>query len=109
MNLMLINVSTRKLRRCGCPRAICRKHDGDRASRLSQREAMAKRRNGVALDRRRHDGGSQRLPSTESLQAPARSKRLRLQLISPSTSPNDLNTPLTPHSIIHGFAYFNKI
>ena len=28
---------------------------------------MAKRRNGVALDRRRHDGGSQRLPSIESL------------------------------------------
>jgi len=36
----------------------------------------------------------------------------RLQLISPSTSPNELNTTLTPHSIIHGdacFAYFNKI
>jgi hypothetical protein len=35
-----------------------------------------------------------------------------LQLISPSTSPNELNTTLTPHSIIHGdacFAYFNKI
>jgi len=27
---------------------------------------MAKRRDGVALDRRRHDGGSQRLPSIES-------------------------------------------
>jgi hypothetical protein len=30
----------------------------------------------------------------------------------PSTSPNELNTTLTPHSIIHGdacFAYFNKI
>jgi hypothetical protein len=37
---------------------------------------------------------------------------LRLQLISPSTSPNELNTTLTPHSMIHGdacFAYFNKI
>src|SRR5215831_15421743 len=37
---------------------------------------------------------------------------LRLQLINPSTSPNELNTTLTPHSIIHGdacFAYFNKI
>src|SRR5262245_4710531 len=36
----------------------------------------------------------------------------RLQLINPSTSPNELNTTLTPHSIIHGdacFAYFNKI
>jgi hypothetical protein len=35
-----------------------------------------------------------------------------LQLTSPSTSPNELNTTLTPHSIIHGdayFAYFNKI
>jgi transposase-like protein len=41
--------------------------------RLSQREAMAKCRDGVALDRRRHDGGSQRLPSIESLQAPAHS------------------------------------
>ena len=37
---------------------------------------------------------------------------LRLQLISPSTSPNELNTTLMPHSIIPGdacFAYFNKI
>jgi len=36
----------------------------------------------------------------------------RLQLIRSSTSPNELNTTLTPHSIIHGdacFAYFNKI
>jgi hypothetical protein len=35
-----------------------------------------------------------------------------LQLINPSTSPNELNTTLTPHNIIHGdacFAYFNKI
>jgi hypothetical protein len=35
-----------------------------------------------------------------------------LQLINPSTSPNELNRTLTPHSIIHGdacFAYFNKI
>jgi hypothetical protein len=35
-----------------------------------------------------------------------------LQLFNPSTSPNELNTTLTPHSIIHGdacFAYFNKI
>jgi len=35
-----------------------------------------------------------------------------LQLINPSTSPNELNTTLTPHSIIHDdacFAYFNKI
>jgi hypothetical protein len=37
---------------------------------------------------------------------------LRLQLINPSTSPNELNATLTPRSIIHGdacFAYFNKI
>jgi hypothetical protein len=35
-----------------------------------------------------------------------------LRLINPSTLPNELNTTLTPHSIIHGdacFAYFNKI
>ena len=35
-----------------------------------------------------------------------------MQLINPSTSPNELNTTLTPHNIIHGdacFAYFNKI
>ena len=34
-----------------------------------------------------------------------------MQLISPSMSPNELNTTLTPHSIIPGdacFAYFNK-
>jgi hypothetical protein len=37
-------------------------------------EAVAKRRDGVALDRRRHDGGSERLPSIESLQAAARSQ-----------------------------------
>ena len=37
---------------------------------------------------------------------------LRLQLINPSTSPNELNTTLTQHSMIHGdacFPYFNKI
>jgi hypothetical protein len=35
-----------------------------------------------------------------------------LQLINPSTSPNELNTKLMPQSMIHGdacFAYFNKI
>ena len=35
-----------------------------------------------------------------------------MQLINPSTSSNELNTTLTPHSIIHGhacFAYFNKV
>ena len=35
-----------------------------------------------------------------------------MQLINPSTSSNELNTTLTPHSITHGdacFAYFNKI
>src|SRR5262249_32504036 len=38
--------------------------------------------------------------------------KLHLQPINPSTSPNELNTTLTPHSMIHGdayFAYFNKI
>jgi hypothetical protein len=72
---------------------------------------MAKCRDGVALDRRRHDGGNQRLPSIESLRAPAFSE-LRLQLINPTTSTNALNTTPTQHSIIHGngcFAYFNKI
>jgi hypothetical protein len=37
---------------------------------------------------------------------------VRLRLMNPSTLPNELNTTLTPHSIIHGdacFAYFNKI
>src|SRR5262245_13415642 len=37
---------------------------------------------------------------------------LHLQHINPSASPNELNTTLTPHSMIHGdacFAYFNKI
>jgi hypothetical protein len=37
---------------------------------------------------------------------------VHLQLINPSTSSNELNTTLTPHSITHGdacFAYFNKI
>jgi hypothetical protein len=35
-----------------------------------------------------------------------------LQLIDPRTSPNELNTTLTPHCMIHGdacFAYFKKI
>jgi hypothetical protein len=37
---------------------------------------------------------------------------VRLRLTNPSTSPNELNTTLMPHSIIPGdacFAYFNKI
>jgi hypothetical protein len=65
---------------------------------------MAKRRDGVALDRRRHDGGSQRLPSIESLQAPARSQSCACS--------SSIQVRQTPHSIIHGdacFAYFNKI
>jgi len=48
----------------------------------------------------------------KSLQAPARSQSCTWQLINPSTSSNELNTTLTPHSITHGdacFAYFNKI
>ena len=73
---------------------------------------MAKCRDDVALDRRRHEGGSKRLPSIESLQAATPFSELRLQLINPTTSLNELNTTLTPHNIIHGdacFAYFNKI
>src|SRR5262249_15119485 len=73
---------------------------------------MAKCRDGVALDLRRYDGGCQRLPSIESLTSSCPFSELRLQLISPSTSPNELNTTLMPHSIIPGdacLAYFNKI
>ena len=63
-----------KLRRSLACTNCNRKHDGDRASCLSQREAMANCRDGVALDRRRHVGGGQSLPSIESLQAPAGSQ-----------------------------------
>jgi hypothetical protein len=73
---------------------------------------MAKCFDGTALDRCRHVGGGQRFPSIESLQAPAGSQGLHLRLINPSTSPNQLKTMLTPHSIIYCdayFAYFNKI
>ena len=41
-----------------------------------------------------------------------RFSELRLQLINPSTSLNQLKTPLTPYEIFHGnasFAYFNKM
>jgi hypothetical protein len=40
----------------------------------SRRALLDFRRGRVALDRRRHDGGSQRFPSIESLQAPGRSQ-----------------------------------
>lgn len=43
-------------------------HDGDRATRLPQRETMAKYCDGIALDRRWHIGGGQRIPSIESLE-----------------------------------------
>lgn len=88
MNLMLINVSTRKLRRAvrlpegdadrrppqtaDAAAALAglherdREHDGHSASRQSQREAMAKRGDGAALDGRRNDGSDQGLPSIES-------------------------------------------
>jgi putative transposase len=46
-----------------------RKYDGDRAPRLSQREAMAKCCDGAALDGRWNDGSGKGLPSLESLQA----------------------------------------
>ena len=51
-----------------------REHDGDGASRLPQREAMAKCGDGTALDRRRHVGGGERVPSIKSLQTPAGSQ-----------------------------------
>jgi hypothetical protein len=40
-----------------------------------------------------------------------RRAQAHLQFINPSTSPNELNPALTPHSMIHGnarLAYFNK-
>ena len=73
---------------------------------------MAKYCDGVALDRRRHIGGGQGIPSIESLQALAGSSELRLRFINPNASANELKTTLMSHSIIHGdayFAYFNKI
>jgi hypothetical protein len=51
-----------------------REHDGDRASHLPQRQAMAKCRDGTALDSCRHVGGGQGIPSIESLQAAAGSQ-----------------------------------
>ncbi len=81
------------------------------AGRPAGSDTIAKRRDGVALDRRRHDGGGQRLPSIKSLSTCPFSE-LRLQLTNPSASPNELNTTLTPHSMTHGdacFAYFNKV
>jgi hypothetical protein len=66
---------------------------------------VAKLRDGVALDRRRHDGG-QKLPVSE----------LRACGSSIQVLPNELNTPLTPDSMIRRDAcfayfpaYFNKI
>ncbi len=51
-----------------------REHDGHRASRLPQREAMAQCRDGAALDGRRHVGSCQGLPPPESLQGLARAQ-----------------------------------
>jgi putative transposase len=48
-----------------------RKHDGDCASRLPQRKAMAKCWHGFALDRCRHDGSDQGLPTPQGAQAAA--------------------------------------
>ena len=42
-----------------------REHDGEHQADLSEREALAQRRHGSALDRGRHDRGRQRLPQTE--------------------------------------------
>jgi hypothetical protein len=88
-------------------RLLCRsQHDRDRAPRLSQCEAMLNVP--TALDRARHDGGIQRLPSIESLQASAPLSELHLQLIK---STNIQRVEHAAHSITHGdarFAYFNK-
>ena len=48
-----------------------REHDGHRATRLPQREAMAKCRYGATLDGRRHDGSGQGLPTPQGPQAAA--------------------------------------
>ena len=89
-----------------------REHDGDRASRLSQREAMAKCCDGAALDRRWNDGsgkGFRRLKAYKQLPI----LRTALSLTpSSSSSPPGLNRKPTPHSMINSnacFAYFNKI
>src|SRR5262245_14535229 len=81
-------------------------------SRIGHRWGRTKGKSGfhggkVAVHRprvRSYDGHEVALPTWTA--------ELRLQLINPSTSPNELNTTLTPHNIIHSdacFAYFNKI
>src|SRR5262249_44600206 len=87
MSLMLINVSTRKLRR---------------AVRLPEGDLP-----GIA------GGGTSKAAASDLKPiSTCPFSQLHLQNINPSTSPNELNTTLTPHSMIHGdacFAYFNKI
>jgi hypothetical protein len=53
-------------RRCGAcsPAQRNREHDGNRARRLSQYEAMAKCRDGAVLDGHQYDGSGPRLPSS---------------------------------------------
>jgi hypothetical protein len=58
------------IRRASPRKRTSRRH----RERLPQRETMAKYCDGIALDRRRHIGGSQGIPSIESLQALAGSQ-----------------------------------
>jgi len=72
---------------------------------------MAKCGDGTALNRCRHVGGGERVPSIKGLQAPAGSQSCAAAHQS-KYLPNQLKTTLTPHRIFHGdacFAYFNKI
>ena len=66
----------------------------------------------IALDRCRHVGGGQAIPSIEKATSICRCSELRLRRIKPNTSADELNIILMSHSIIHRdacFAYFNKI
>jgi hypothetical protein len=58
------------IRRASPRKRTSRRH----RERLPQRETMAKYCDGIALDRRRHIGGGQGIPSIESLQALAGSQ-----------------------------------
>lgn len=56
--------------------------------------------------------GHDRLEKPRQLRHTCRFSKLRWPLTNPITSPNQLNSAPTPHSIINGdacFAYFNKI
>jgi putative transposase len=70
-------------RSLACTNSI-RKHDGNRAPRLLQREAMAKCGDGPALDSCRDDRGGQELPAPENLQATAHSQSCACSTSRPS-------------------------